>query len=170
MMVFVHGDVGVGKSTVVRAAMDRLGWVRPAGFFTHWNGADRGAAVVYVETWAGERRPMARRVERPVGPGELPYELDPGFAEFAAAALADPDPAAPVVVDELGLIERGAAGFAPAVARAFRGPAPVLAVVQDRALAHWWGLLDPQNAARWFQVAAASRAGLPAAIAACFRG
>ncbi|MGD9611505.1 MAG: nucleoside-triphosphatase [Kiritimatiellia bacterium] len=170
MRVFVHGAVGVGKSTVVRAAMARLGWTRPAGFFTHWNGADRGAATVFIETWTGARRPMARRVDRPVGPGGLPYELDPGFVDFAAAALTGPDPAAPVVVDELGLIELGAAGFAPAVAQAFRGPGPVLAVVQDRARADWRDLLDPERAARWFRVDAAARAALPAAIAACFCG
>ena len=170
MKTFVTGAVGSGKSTAVRAALALLGWDRPAGFFTHWNGADRGAAVVYVETWAGDRRPMARRVVRPVGPGELPYELDPGFVDFALAALARPDPAAPVVVDELGLIELAAAGFAPAVAQALGGPAPALAVIQERARARWRSWLDPDDAARWFSVDSATRKDLPVRIAACFRG
>jgi hypothetical protein len=170
MMVLVHGDIGVGKSTVVRAAMARLGWTRPAGLFTHWDGAARGAATVFAETWTGARQPMARRVARPAGPGELPYELDPGFADFAGAALSPPDPGTPVVVDELGLIELASAGFVAAVATWSRRPGPVLAVVQDRARARWRELLDPDGAARWFRVAAASRAGLPAEIAACFRG
>lgn len=170
MKVFLHGAVGSGKSTAVRAALALLGWNRPAGFFTHWNGADRGAGAVFVETWTGARRRMARRVERPVGPGGLPYELDPGFANFALAALAGSDPAVPVVVDELGLIEWAAADFASAVARTLRGPAPVLAVVQERARARWQGVLDPENAARWLPVDSATRNDLPGRIAACFRG
>lgn len=170
MKVFLTGEIGSGKSTVLRAALALLGWERTAGFFTHWDGAERGAAAVFAETWTGEKHLMARRVARPVGPGGLCYELDPGFEGFAAAALAGPDPAAPLVVDELGLIERSSERFVEAVARRFRGPAPALAVVQERAAAQWRPVLDPAGDARWFRVAAATRAALPGEIAACFRG
>lgn len=170
MKVFLTGGIGSGKSTAVRAALALLGWERPAGFFTHWNGAERGAASLYAETWAGAKHPMARRAARLVGPGGLNYELEPGFAEFALAALAGPDPAAPLVVDELGLIELAAPPFVEAVALRIRGSAPVLAVVQARAVAHWRPWLDPAGDARWFDVAAPTRSALPGRIAAGFRG
>lgn len=170
MKVFLTGEIGSGKSTAVRAVLAWLGWGRPAGFFTHWNGAERGAATVFAETWTGEKQPLARRVARPVGSGGLCYELDPGFERFAVAALAGSDPTAPLVVDELGLIELASGPFIEAVARRFRDPVPVLAVVQERAAARWRPVIDPAGDARWFDVAAASRAALPGRIAACFRG
>lgn len=163
--VIVHGDIGVGKSTAVRAAMKRLGWEKPGGFFTHWDGRGRGAEVLWIETWTGEKRPMAHRIARPAAPGGLAYELDNAFAPFAAAALA----AAPVVLDELGLIELGAPGFEAAVAKLFRGPAPVLAVVQLRALDRWLGAIGPENAAVLLRADAATRDALPDKIAALFR-
>lgn len=163
--VMVCGDIGVGKSTAVRAAMTRLGWEKPGGFFTHWDGQGRGADVLCVETWAGEKRPMARRIAPPAAPSGLAYELDGGFAPFAAAALA----AAPVVLDELGLIEWESAEFVAAVAKLFRGPAPVLAVVQRRALDRWLGAMDPKNAVLVLRADAATRDALPGQIAALFR-
>lgn len=169
MNVVVTGDIGIGKSTAVRAAMKHLGWTSPAGFFTHWGGADRGADVLYFETWAGERRPMARRIAAPAAPGRLPYELAADFAVLAGQALSNADPHRPVVLDELGVIELGSPEFAAAVAKLFRTSAPVLAVIQRRALDRWRGLIDLQSAAHLFQADAATRAALPAAIAARFR-
>lgn len=167
--VIVCGDIGVGKSTAVRAAMKRLGWEKPGGFFTHWGGRERGAEVLFFETWTGEKRPMARRIAVPAVPGGLSYALDPDFPDFAVRALADADSGRPVVVDELGLIELGAPGFEEAVAKLFRGSAPVLAVVQRRALERWLGVLGPKGAAHVLRADAATRAALPGALAELFR-
>jgi len=168
--VILSGEIGSGKSTAVRAAMARLGWRNPAGFFTHWGGADRGAPVLVLETWRGECRPVARRVAAPVAPGGLPYQLD--AEAFRAAAAAGLEPAAggdPVVIDELGLIELGAEDVAGALAELFRGPAPVLAVIQRRALDRWLERLGPGAAAApRFDVEAATRDALPERIAAVF--
>ncbi len=169
MNVVVTGEIGSGKSTAVRAALNQLGWTAPAGFFTHWGGAERGADVLYAETWAGGRHPLARRVAAPVAPGGLPYELDPDFSRFAVAALAGANPERPVVLDELGLIELGAPDVAAAVAAAFRGPAPVLAVIQRRALDRWLDVLGRAAADRLLDVDPAARDALPAQLAALFR-
>lgn len=165
--VILTGAIGSGKSTVVRATMRRLGWDRPAGFFTHWGGAARGAGILYFETWAGERRPMARRRAESGAAGNPPYELDGGFAVRAAAGFSSVA-AGPVVIDELGLVEADSADFAAAVARLFRGPAPVLAVIQERALARWLGVVGPAAHPLVFRVEAASRAGLPETLVARF--
>ncbi len=166
--VILHGAIGSGKSTAARAAMRRLDWTRSAGFFTHWGGATRGAETLYFETWAGEKRPMARRRAESGAAGNPPYELDADFARLAAARLSSAG-AAPVVIDELGLVEADSAPFAAAVAGLFRGPAPVLAVIQDRALARWLGVIKPTANPQVMRVDAASRDALPEAIAALFR-
>ena len=166
--IVLSGEIGSGKSTVVRAAMRRLGWEQPGGFFTHWDGAERGAQRLYFETWSGERHLMARRM--PAAAVAMPYELDrANFVRHAVASLAEAAAGRPVVIDELGLIELAAAGFPEAVARLFRGPAPVLAVVQERALGRWLEAIGRDAVTHRLEVAAATRAALPAQIAALFR-
>lgn len=169
MNAVVTGDIGAGKSTAVRAAMRQLGWTKPAGFFTHWDGKERGADVLFIETWTGEKRPFARRLAAPAVPGGLAYALEADAARWAAGVLAAAAPETPVVLDELGLIELAAPEFAAAVAQLFRGPAPVLAVIQNRALAPWRGIVGPIAAEHLFRVDAATRAALPAQLAALFR-
>ena len=127
--------------------------------------------MLVLETWTGECRPVARRVAAPVAPGGLPYQLD--AEAFRAAVAAGLEPAAgshPVVIDELGLIELGEDGFADALAELFRGPSPVLAVIQRRALERWLDLLGRDRVGRVVEVEPAGRDGLPAEIAALFRG
>ena len=100
--IVLSGEIGSGKSTVVRAAMRRLGWEQPGGFFTHWDGAERGAQRLYFETWSGERHLMARRM--PAAADAMPYELDrANFVRLAVASLAEAAAGRPVVIDELGL-------------------------------------------------------------------
>lgn len=169
MNAVVTGDIGAGKSTAVRAAMQRLGWTKPAGFFTHWDGKERGADVLFIETWTGEKRPFARRLAAPAVPGGLAYALEADAARWAAGVLAAAAPETPVVLDELGLIELAAPEFAAAVAQLFRGPAPVLAVIQNRALDPWRGIVGPIAAEHLFRVDPATRAALPAQLAALFR-
>jgi nucleoside-triphosphatase THEP1 len=168
--VVLAGPIGSGKSTAVRAAMHQLGWRQPAGFFTHWDARPRGADILYFETWSGEQQLMARRRAVAAAPGEPPYELDPAnFTRRAVASLADAAAGRPVVIDELGLVELGAAEFTAAVAKLFRGPAPVLAVIQQRALERWLELIGRENAGHLLRVDPATRAALPARIAALFR-
>ena len=169
--IVVSGDIGSGKSTVVRAAMKQLGWTAPGGFFTHWNGKKRGAERLLLETWTGERCVLARRLAGETGdPDRPPYELDrPAAARAAAACLPVAGAERPVVIDELGPIEFAAPEFAEALARLFRGPAPVLAVVQRRALERWLDVLGRDRVTQVLEVDSAARDELPGRIAALFR-
>ncbi len=169
MNVIITGGIGSGKSTAVRAAMKQLGWTAPAGFFTHWGGKERGAEILYVETWSGEKRPLARRLAKPAVPGGLPYGLEADFMRIAIASPPDAAAGRPVVMDELGLIELGAPGLAAAVAKLFRGSAPVLAVIQRRALDRWLPVIGRENVTHRIEVDPATRAALPAKIAALFQ-
>ena len=165
--IVLSGEIGSGKSTVVRAAMQLLRWEQPSGFFTHWDGAERGAQRLYFETWSGERHLMARRM--PAAADVMPYELDrANFVRHAVASLADAASERPVVIDELGLIELDAAGFPEAVARLFRGGAPVLAVIQQRALDRWLEAIGRARVTRQVDATPANRDALPAQIAAEF--
>ena len=166
MKVVVHGEIGAGKSTAVRAAMNLLGWPRPAGFFTHWNGRARGAEELWLETWAGERCVLARR--RTAAGGGYSYALEPGIEQVVIASLHSAAGEGPVVIDELGWTELAAPEFMAAVAEVFRGPAPVLAVIQERALAQWLEAIGAGVQPRLLRAEPATRDDLPGAIAACF--
>ena len=169
MKVVVTGDIGAGKSTAVRNAMKKLGWAAPGGFFTHWDGAGRGAETLCFETWSGEKHLMARRLAAPADSGRPPYEMDrANFTRLAVASLADAASGRPVVIDELGLIELDAAGFPEAVARLFRGGAPVLAVIQQRALDRWLEAIGRARVTRRVDATPANRDALPAQIAGWF--
>lgn len=171
MKVLVTGEIGSGKSTAVRAAMAELGWTAPAGFFTHWKGAGRGAPTLYLETWDGVCRAIARRTAVPAAPGGLGYELDePVFTRVALESLAGAGPGRPVVLDELGRIELGALAFIGRVAELFRGSAPVLAVIQRRALGAWRERLGEAAFQNLLEVDSATRDGLPRRMASVFGG
>ena len=169
--IVVSGEIGCGKSTAVRAAMKQLGWAAPGGFFTHWDGRARGATRLLLETWTGERCVLARRLAGETGdPDRPPYELDRAAVARAAAACR-PAAAAerPVVIDELGPLELVAPEFAEAMVRVFRGSAPVLAVVQRRALERWLGIIGREHAPHFIEVESATRDELPGRIVALFR-
>jgi len=167
MSVILTGGIGSGKSTVLRSVMAQLGWCEPAGFFTHWGGEARPAPSIFIEPWSGVASPMARQLPERSGPDGLPYELDvEAFTRTALASLASST--GPVVVDELGVLELSATDFCAAFAKVFRGPAPVLAVIQERALERWQTLIDPEHATPVFTVAPDTRDALPARVAKLF--
>ena len=138
MRIVVSGEMGAGKSTAVRRAMAWAGWERPAGFFTHWDGAGRGGPALVLETWGGVRRTVARRIGGAAVSGELPYEVD---AEAFGAGVEDAwrgaAPDAPVVIDELGLMEWTVPTVAEEIAKRLRGTGLALVVVQRRAMDRW---------------------------------
>ena len=168
LKIVITGDIGCGKSTAVRAAMQQLGWSQPAGFFTHWGGGGRGASELYLSTWSGESQVVARRLAETPRPLELPFEAD--LALFNRVAVASLSAAAgPVVVDELGVLELGATELVAALVRIFRGPRPVLAVIQRRALERWLDLLGRENVAPVVAADSATRNELPGKIVSLFR-
>ena len=154
--ILISGAIGSGKSTVVRRVMERLGWPRPAGFFTT---RTRGPAPeVLISTWAGETRRLARP-----GAGEPPYRLDePAFLPWAVEQLRAAPPDAPMVLDELGVLELPSRSFTEAVAGVFQRPGPLLVVIQERALDRWIDLIGRGNADAFFRVATDNRDRLPA--------
>ncbi len=169
MKVVVTGEIGSGKSTVVRAVMAALGWEKPGGFFTHWGGAVRGAQVLQLETWEGRTVPFARRVAEPVAEGRLPYRLETAGVSLAVGCLGPGAEGRPVVVDELGLMELDCEEFMLAVKQRLAGPGAVMAVIQQRALEAWRLRLGEVWIDRVMRVEPGTRDALSAAIAGLFR-
>lgn len=167
MKIILTGPIGSGKSTVVRAGMPHLGWTHPAGFFTHWNNQPRGAPTLYAETWSGEKITMAHRCDLrdPRIPHKIPYVLEPRFIPFVQANLTLGQPAQPIVVDELGLIELTAKPIIAAFAAVFLVPNPMLIVIQQRALKNWLNYLPANPAPTIVEVTPENRAALPARLA-----
>jgi len=164
--IILTGSIGAGKSTVVRAAMNRLGWREPAGYFTRWGDPGR---TLFIETWNGRATPVARPAAAAPDALSPPLVFDRArFTREAMAALA-PGSGNPVVVDELGVLELGADDLARRLAAVFQGPAGVLAVIQQRAFERWMAILDPRTLTHVFTVDPSTRNDLPARIAALFQ-
>lgn len=105
-----------------------------------------------------------QRREQPSG---LPYRLDEkAFTTMAVASLRPAAIGCPVVIDELGLLELGAAEFVRALADVMAGDGSVLLVIQQRALAHWRTLLGRHQPGGILMVEPETRDTLPGRIAA----
>jgi NTPase len=166
--VIVTGAIQAGKSTVARAVMAQLGWVAPAGFFTHWGGVERPAPEIFIEPWTGGAQVMAHQLPARTGPDGLPYALEVNsFSNTARASL--PQDGRPVVVDELGVLELGSDEFSSAFAEVVRGPSPVLVVIQERALDRWRNRLGLEASFPLVKVTPENRRSLPAQIVRLFR-
>ncbi|MDR0993635.1 MAG: hypothetical protein LBN38_03585 [Verrucomicrobiota bacterium] len=134
--MLLHGEIGVGKSTVLRCLLDRLEWERPQGYRTHWNGLGRGASEIWFETWDGRRRfPMAAR--QAGGTGIRRYTLNvPAFLLGLAAAF-EADADRPTAVDELGWLECAHPDVMATMASRLQQAGNGIWVLQNRALSRW---------------------------------
>ena len=164
MKIVVTGEIGCGKSTAVRRAMDALNWRNPAGFFTR-----REPDALHIGAWRGGCVPFARSAERPRA-GHPSYEPDlDAFSRFALPTLATSSGDEPVVMDELGVLELPSSQLAAAIAALFLRTNPVLAAVQQRALESWQTIIGRANLDEVLLVDVNNRDAMPARIAALFR-
>lgn len=142
MRVVLTGARGAGKSTVVKQIMGRLAWRQPAGFRTRRVEVPPSQWSLEIETWNAPDRVVFAHPNPVAPPGALPFALDTAACEqFARDHLLHIPPDRPVVLDELGIVEWKSAPFLSAVSALFDRSAPLLAVIQDRALDRWLGLI-----------------------------
>ena len=132
--LFLTGEVGAGKSTVIRKTLALLPPIECGGFRTVSVPAAQGAALeVYLEK-AGENTP--RELSHLVG---TRYEFGrftaypKAFDSVGASILSSPPKgAALIIMDELGVMENGAAVFCKAVMEALDGKLPILGVIKPK--------------------------------------
>ncbi len=133
MTIFLTGERGVGKSTVLRRALAGFGH-GVGGFMTDF-GETRyeNAKTLWLLPWGQKPDYSAGEVCARLGPGgrqAFPEVFDGLGAALLRSALEDPA-CGLILMDELGFLEGEAGRFRSAVLAALKGPKPVLGVVRQ---------------------------------------
>lgn len=136
MHLFLYGESGAGKTTLIRQALHKKRALRPRGFCTSKRQAGPGETAVYLndagqEPDFGPGRMVARWAQ---GPGCAPFrEVYPErFDGLGAEALSELPLGEVVLMDELGYLERDAVAFQARVLAALDAPCRVLGVIKER--------------------------------------
>lgn len=128
MKLVLTGPLQSGKSTRLRALMASAGWDAPAGFRTWWDDDRRRGGKLMLAPWDASWTFVA---------GDRAHLDAPGLASAALRALANVPPTAPLVIDELGLLEASSAPLHHRVLDLWSAAAEGILIVQSRALSSW---------------------------------
>ena len=161
MHIFLTGAPGVGKSTALQGALDRLGLI-PGGFVTYYG---TGRHRLFLgPAWA----PRVETPDRVVARMErgVPIPDPAAFDRLGPAAIGSRPQAAVLLFDECGNLEREAPAFRRAVLAALDGDRPILGVVKPHRAGTWLEEIAAHPGVRLVEVTLENRDGLPAALAA----
>jgi nucleoside-triphosphatase len=168
MYVFLTGEIGVGKSTVIRKVLAGLD-IRPGGFVTGF-GPDRASPdrrLVLNPAWEEPAYDEAHAVAR-FGGGHPPRPDSVAFDQLGCGYLdACRTWAKLLLMDELGPLERDALHFQRAVLLALDGPIPILGVLKQSGHP-WMDAIVRHPAVTVLSVTAANRDVLPQQLAENF--
>ena len=151
MTIFLTGERGVGKSTALRRALQGCG-LMIGGFMTDFGDTRYGEnKKLWLLPWSESPDFSAGQVCALLGPGGrqvFPEVFASLGAELLRRASAD-EASGLILLDQLGFLEAGAAGFRKAVLDVLAGPKPVLGVVrqglgawQDAPLGELWEVTE----------------------------
>ena len=164
--LFLTGEIGAGKSTVIRKTLALLPPIVCGGFRTVSVPAAQGALLeVYLEkAWEKTPQDLGHLVGTRFGFGRF-TAYPKVFDSIGASILAYPPPdAALIIMDELGVMENDAAEFRKAVMNTLSGALPVLGVIKPKNT----DFLDAVRAherSEIFEVTDRNRNGLPQILA-----
>lgn len=166
-VVLLTGRPGVGKTTVVRAVVERCG-LPAGGFYTaeiRQGGARQGFKLVTLD---GEEAVMAH-VDIPGRPRVGKYGVNVSAIDRVGVPAIERAVQAGglVVVDEIGPMELYSEAFKAAVLRAVESGRPVLATIMLRPNP-WADGLKRRPGVRLIQVTMANRDALPEQLVAMF--
>jgi nucleoside-triphosphatase len=129
--LLLTGRPGVGKTTALRAAAQRLGGFRLAGFYTEEIRAGRERQGFRLVTFTDETAIIAH-VDLPA-PRVSKYGVDVATIDQFAAALGSPrDRSAVHLIDEIGKMECLSAAFVGAMRRLIAEGGPLVATIAQR--------------------------------------
>jgi nucleoside-triphosphatase len=132
MRLFLTGNPGVGKTTLVRAVLERLQGVSCSGFYTEEK-RHRGQRVGFtIVTLNGEKGTLASLGTRPPTVGRYAVHLD----AFEKLALPQLDwhgaPADLYVIDEIGKMELFSSKFKRTIIDLLAQPTQLLATIAKK--------------------------------------
>lgn len=133
--IFLTGEVGVGKSTVIRKALKLLAPIVCGGFYTvSTKCANQGDMLdVYIEkAWENTPHDLAHLVGTRTGTGRFasyPQAFDNAGVKILSSTPID---AAFIIMDELGVMESDAELFKNTVLNMLDGPLPILGVIKNK--------------------------------------
>ena len=131
MALLLTGRPGVGKTTALRAASQRLGGFRLAGFYTEEIRAGRERRGFRLVTFSGETAIIAH-VDLPA-PRVSKYGVDvPSIDRFAAGLDSPRERSAVHLVDEIGKMECLSEAFVGAMRHLIARGSPLVATVAQR--------------------------------------
>ena len=132
MRLFLTGNPGVGKTTLIRAAVARLGHIQCAGFYTEEKRHQGRRIAFRIITLDGQEGTLAALGREPPTVGRYHVYV----AEFERLALAQisPDIAAAdlYVIDEVGKMELMSFAFRSAIVDLLARPTNMLATIAKR--------------------------------------
>lgn len=171
MHVFLTGAVQLGKSTRIRAALQALEILQPGGFLTVSSepSAD-GSRTVHLIPATHPETPLLE--ENRVGirrPGRGIVSFPDVFDCCGVAALQGAEHAPLIVMDEIGRMEREAAGFSARILALLDGKTPILGVVQQMAHTPLADAVRSHPHVRLIELTEASRAHVLPEILAALR-
>jgi nucleoside-triphosphatase len=168
--IFLTGEIQVGKSTIIRKAVERL-CIAPAGFRTVWRevnserverlcllpfGADMGQGDSSVAVAAVRDFNVRRFEARPDVFDEVGVRILSDVSSARRAGL--------IVMDELGFIEDNAALFQSAVLDCLDGQIPVVGAIKPRSTP-FLNAVRAHSRVRIFEVTLENRNGLVDVVA-----
>ena len=133
--IFLTGEVGVGKSTLLRKVLKLLAPTVCGGFYTvSIKSANQGDMIdVYIKkAWENTPKDEAHLIGTRTGTGRFasyPQAFDNAGFEIL---LTTPEDAELIIMDELGTMESDAETFKNAVLNMLDGSLPVLGVIKNK--------------------------------------
>ncbi len=151
--IFLCGERGVGKSTLIRRLLDASG-LRMGGFCTKLIHTEDGWNPVYIHPAAQHMEERTYGPENRVAYCDGKHHQIHGevFDTVGAPLLRPVDGEEVMVMDELGFMESRSHDFTAAVFRALDGPIPVLAAVKNRFDVDFLNAVRAHPAARLVQI------------------
>ena len=130
--LFLTGEIGVGKSTLLRRLLAILPELRLGGFYSVKVADVPGAlGSVYLAPPETEPMPTAEyRIMVRRGPGERPERWPAVFETAGLALLKEAESSDLILMDELGKVEAEAPRFCARVLELLDGETPVLGVLR----------------------------------------
>ncbi len=128
--IFLTGNIQVGKSTIIQKVIHELD-ISPGGFRTSWGDPFPDGSSDLFLLGMNEAPSSGKIIAHRFGSGRGLTVFPEIFDAVGSHLLTEACSSSLIIMDELGFIEKDAAGFQNAVLSTLNGSVPVLGVVRN---------------------------------------